>query len=46
MHKILDEIFLLKLHRSIEIQHIVRVDEEEQKELDLKKEYDLLAREA
>ena len=46
MHDLLDEIFLHKLQETIEIQRIPKDDEEEQKELDLKKHYGLFTREA
>ena len=46
MHNLLDEIFLNKFKQASEIQHIRKDDEEEQKELDLKKQYDLFRREA
>lgn len=39
MHWLLDEVFLTHLEQAIEIQHISKDDEEEQKELDLQKQY-------
>ena len=46
MHEMVDDIFLLSVRQIIEIQHIPKDDEEEQKELDLKKQYDLFPKEA
>ena len=46
MNDLLDEMFLNKFKQAIEIQHIPKDDEEEQKEMDLKKQYDLFRREA
>ena len=46
MHELLDEIFLNKLQETFKIQNILKDDKEEQKELDLKKQYDLFTREA
>ena len=46
MHDLLDEIFLCKLQETIEIQGIPKDDEEEQKDIDLKKQYDLFTKEA
>ena len=39
MHSLLDEIFILNIHQAIEIQQMPKDDEEEQKELDLKKQH-------
>ena len=46
MHQMADDLFLLSLRQIIKIQHIPKDDEEEQKELDLKKQYELFTREA
>ena len=46
IHNLLDEIYLRKLQNTIEVQHIRKDDEEEQKDIDLKKQYDLFTKEA
>ena len=46
MHNLLDEILLRKVQETIEFQPIPKDDEEEQKELDLKKQYNIFTREA
>ena len=45
MHSLLDEIFLTNLEQAIETQQISQDDEEEQKELNLKKQYQLYSKE-
>ena len=46
MHQMADDLFLLSVRQIIKIQHIPKDDEEEQKELDLKKQYDFFPKEA
>ena len=46
MHKVLDQIFLLDVQKTIEMQHIPKDEQEEQKELDLKKQFLNFMREA